>query len=44
MKFDESKWKNVEEIWENLEIFGFGSEIVIVDPEILLQLGIYTPC
>ena len=37
-------WKNLRE-FERIEmIFDFGSEIVIVDSEILLQLGIYTPC
>jgi hypothetical protein len=44
MKFDERKLKKFEQNWENFGDFWFGSEIVIVDPEILLQLGLNTPC
>lgn len=46
-KNDEIRWKSekkLERNWENFGDLWFGYEIVIVDPEILLQLGIYTPC
>ena len=41
--FDQKSEKSVKRIWENWENFGFDFEIVIVDPEFLLQLSSYSP-
>jgi hypothetical protein len=43
MNFDERKLKKFGKIWENLEVFGFGSEKMNCDPNFLLWLRLYSP-